>query len=123
MLDPSENSLFIVLSNPQQGKDEEFNQWYDNHHLPEVSALDGFISAKRYKVSASQMTDESQSHQYVAVYEVEKGKEALAVKSLQRAIDPRDRLLTPQDSMDALGVKSIMIECITGLVRGEDFKK
>jgi hypothetical protein len=27
---------------------DEYNRWYDEVHLPEVLALDGFVSARRY---------------------------------------------------------------------------
>ena len=35
----ADSTIQIVFSNPFEGKDDEFNEWYDNVHLPEV--LDG----------------------------------------------------------------------------------
>ena len=44
----ADRTIQIVFSNPFEGKDDEFNEWYDNVHLPEVLALPGVISAQRY---------------------------------------------------------------------------
>jgi hypothetical protein len=42
---------------------DEFNRWYDEVHLPQVLALDGFVSARRFAP-----TDDGP---YVIVYELE----------------------------------------------------
>ena len=36
------NHLFVVLSNPIEGREDEYAQWYQNVHLHDVVALDGF---------------------------------------------------------------------------------
>lgn len=43
---------------------EEFNKWYDEVHLHELLALDGFISARRLRPV-------SDDGPYVALYEIE----------------------------------------------------
>jgi hypothetical protein len=68
------NSVLIVLTNSVDGQDVEFNDWYDNVHLPEVLALDGFVSASRYKLSESQLPAEEMApsqHRYAAIYELD----------------------------------------------------
>ena len=40
----------IVFSNPAEGKDDEFNDWYDNVHIPDLLAIPGMLSAQRYKL-------------------------------------------------------------------------
>ena len=42
----------------------EYNTWYDEVHLPEVVAVDGFVSARRY----APVNDDGP---YVAMYEIE----------------------------------------------------
>ena len=34
--------LLIVMSNANEGQDDEFNDWYTNTHLGDIIALDGF---------------------------------------------------------------------------------
>mgnify|MGYP003447409978 CR=1 FL=1 len=39
------NHRLIVFTNPKEGREQDFRDWYVNTHLAEVSNLDGFISA------------------------------------------------------------------------------
>src|ERR1700722_18626892 len=74
------HAVFLVLSEPvSEADDAAYNDWYDDIHLPEVLALSGFTSARRFRMSevqlASQGGFESVSsrfpNRYVATYEVE----------------------------------------------------
>jgi len=62
-------TLYTVRSNPIKGREAEFNDWYSNTHLPEVMKVDGFLSAKRYKLSDVQMVKE-QAYGYMVIYEI-----------------------------------------------------
>jgi hypothetical protein len=59
----------IVLSSPAEGREDEYNQWYDEVHLGEVLALGPFTEATRYKVSEHQAFPAE--HDYAAVYSFE----------------------------------------------------
>jgi len=37
--------LLIVLTNPVEGKEDSFNDWYTNQNLHDVLKIDAFISA------------------------------------------------------------------------------
>ena len=37
--------MFLGLTNATEGRDDEFNDWYDNRHLPDVLAVEGFVAA------------------------------------------------------------------------------
>jgi hypothetical protein len=39
--------FYLVFSNPVEGREDEFNEWYDTVHVPEVLAVPGMISAQR----------------------------------------------------------------------------
>jgi hypothetical protein len=39
----------IVLTNPIEGRDAEFNHWYDNIHLRDVVAIPGVTGARRFE--------------------------------------------------------------------------
>jgi hypothetical protein len=61
--------IFIVMSEPVDGKEAEFNDWYNNIHLGEVVQVKGFVQAQRFKV-----TDDSAAlgkQRYIAIYECE----------------------------------------------------
>jgi len=43
--------LFLALTNPEDGRDADFNRWYDAHHVPEVLKYGrGFLSGRRYRL-------------------------------------------------------------------------
>jgi len=48
-------TLFVVKSNAQAGREDEYNSWYNNIHLPEILKIDGFLSAQRFALDAAQM--------------------------------------------------------------------
>lgn len=55
----------VAFSNAAPGCEGEFNDWYDQQHMPDVLAIPGFISAERY-VSVGEGR-----HKYMAIYEIE----------------------------------------------------
>lgn len=60
---------FVVMSNPTEGRDEEYNDWYQNIHLPELLKLDGIVSAQRFQQARN--LREGDSYRYLAIYEIE----------------------------------------------------
>lgn len=62
--------LWVVLTNAVDGKDAEFNDWYDNRHLDDVVAVPGLISAQRYQITR-QTGDTAATWAYLALYEVD----------------------------------------------------
>jgi hypothetical protein len=62
--------LLIVHSNARDGRDDEFNAWYDRQHLPDVLAVPGFVRATRF-VAQPSVHGELPEHKYLAIYEIE----------------------------------------------------
>lgn len=60
-------ALLVVDITIDPAREDEFNRWYDDEHIPEKRAAPGFYSARRFK----HFTD---PHRYLAVYEVEDGE-------------------------------------------------
>lgn len=59
----------VVLSNPIEGQDREYNDWYSNQHLQDVTAVPGFRCAQRFRLKHS--VGFEHKWQYLAIYEVE----------------------------------------------------
>jgi hypothetical protein len=53
----------IVYSGPAEGREDEYNKWYDEVHLAEFSSLPGVTSGRRFKVAGDKPTS------YAAIYE------------------------------------------------------
>jgi hypothetical protein len=68
-------SLIFAFSNPIDGKDDEFNQWYDDQHLGEVLDVPGVLAARRYDLvpTKAQKGDDSaeRPHRYLTIYELD----------------------------------------------------
>lgn len=60
----SHEYTLIVYTSPVEGREEEYNAWYDDIHLPEFSALPGVLGGRRFKVAADGKP------QYAALYEL-----------------------------------------------------
>jgi len=89
MTTQASKSYMLALGNPMPGLEDEFNEWYTNVHIKEAITVDGFVSAQRFKLSDTQMRD-SQPYKYLAIYEIESGREAEAIANLKKAIPTFD---------------------------------
>ena len=59
----------VVLSDPTQGQEEQYNRWYQDVHLPELLGLEGLKFAKRFR--RARTLGERETYSYMAVYEIE----------------------------------------------------
>lgn len=77
----------IVFSNPAEGKDDEFNDWYDNVHIPDLLAIPGMLSAQRYKLHDAEIYRMEggmpPEHRYCLIYEMEGDVDAIMSKIQQ----------------------------------------
>jgi hypothetical protein len=63
--------LFVVNSNPAEGREQEYNEWYSNRHLADLLTLPGVVSARRFVLNDAQLADVPQLFKYLALYEIE----------------------------------------------------
>jgi hypothetical protein len=57
------------FANAVDGREEEFNEWYDNTHLGDVLAVPGMIAATRYELEPIERSGPPAPGRYLAVYE------------------------------------------------------
>jgi hypothetical protein len=62
----SHEYTLIVHTSPADGREDEYNAWYDDVHLAEFSALPGVLSGRRFKVVSP---DPDAKPAYAAIYE------------------------------------------------------
>ena len=64
--------MFVESSPVSAEREAEFNDWYDNVHIPEILTIPGFQSARRFELRHSETVPADPSkRRYVAVYEIE----------------------------------------------------
>jgi len=61
-------ALLVNAMNVAPEGESDFNAWYDEEHLPSLSAVKGTLAARRYRARDD---DPDRSHQYVAIYHLE----------------------------------------------------
>jgi len=57
-----------VVTAPVVGREDEFNRWYEDTHLPEVLQVPGFVAGRRYALTGPGAAD---GPRFLAVYEIE----------------------------------------------------
>ncbi|MFI5052846.1 MAG: hypothetical protein ACHQDE_00670 [Acidimicrobiia bacterium] len=73
--------ILVAHSAAAEGRDQEFNDWYNDVHLVDILKLAGFTSARRFK-----RIDADDDTPYMAIYEVEADDLQAAQASLGPAI-------------------------------------
>ena len=59
----------VVMTSPQEGREAEYHDWYQNSHLQQVMQLPGFLSGQRYRLNTALIEDET--FPFLAIYDVE----------------------------------------------------
>jgi hypothetical protein len=78
-------ALLYVTTNAAEGREDDFNTWYDEVHVPEIlEHVDGIHAATRYK-RADASPGAADQPGYCAVYEIEADDPAVAVGNLMAA--------------------------------------
>jgi hypothetical protein len=90
----SDNNLFFALSNAAPGKDAEFNEWYDTHHIREVPETHlGFISGRRFRLNDVQRSGDGAGipspWQYLAIYQLDPSIDPAAIHEDGRSFSGR----------------------------------
>jgi hypothetical protein len=87
----SEKNLFLVFSNPTEGQEAEYNEWYDSTHVHEVLDVPGVVAAQRYALAPMDIPEVEgapspppPAHRYLAVYELESDPNEVMAEFLRR---------------------------------------
>jgi hypothetical protein len=65
-------AIIIVQSDPQEGREQEYRDWYVGQHLHDVAALPGFVRARFFEASEAQRDGVPRpEYRHLAIYELE----------------------------------------------------
>lgn len=68
----SERVFYLVFSNPvSEDRVEEFHQWYDEQHIPDVLSVPGLVSAQRIAYRDVSAAVGAPSARFGVIYEME----------------------------------------------------
>jgi len=87
-----ESAILVVSAEVIPGKDEEFDKWYNEHHIPEYSGKMPYLkSVKRYYSKRS-------NPQYIAIYEYD------SYDNLKKSMASKESNLAGEDADKQVGV-------------------
>jgi hypothetical protein len=85
----------IALTNPVEGREDEFNAWYSDVHLADVLKLPGVKAAQRFRLADVQHRPGPFEWSYMAVYEIEIDDLATTLHALKAASGTESMPLSP----------------------------
>lgn len=94
--------VLVVFSNPMAGREREYNEWYDGHHLADVLKVPGFLSAQRFTLGG---VAAGAQWKYLALYEFEADDPASALAELTKRAGTPDMVLS--EAMDLTNYSAV----------------
>jgi len=108
--------VLVVHSNATDGKEDEYNNWYNNTHLGEVTQLPGFVAGQRFAVAAEPTAGEAPKHKYLAIYEMETDDPQQALAVLGEAVSSGK--MTMSDAINTQDVAATLYGPVSDRVTG-----
>ena len=105
-------TLMLVFSNGVEGREDEYNDWYNNVHLKEVAAVEGINFAQRFTLTDAQINPE-QNWKYLALYEVDESVGADQTLKNMMAAAPG---MNMSDSLDSDNAFVSVMSSVTGKI-------
>jgi hypothetical protein len=89
--------VMVVQSRAKEGRDAEYNKWYDTTHLAQICAIAGVKSGRRFE--ATPISAGAPGLKYLTLYEIETDDPGAVMAELgKRSVSGA---ITPSDSLDA----------------------
>src|SRR5437879_2078445 len=84
--------IFLALSGPRPGRESEFDDWYENHHLQDVVRLvPGFVRGRRFRAALHQAAAQPVPWPSLAIYDLETPD----IRALHEAVRTQAPQFTP----------------------------
>jgi hypothetical protein len=110
----------VVLYNPVEGKELEFNRWLDETHVPDLLAVEGIVGAQRLRLAMTQTQPADETvHRYLTLYDIETEdieafhRMLLAGRVHRRSSDTVDRSNNSARYFEVLGSEVLGLEALS----------
>ena len=103
--------IYLLFTKVYEGRETEFNRWYDTVHIPEMlTRCKGFVAAQRFRLCDAQRPGPMPHHTHLCVYEIQGDpRESLASMDEQAARSDWSRT----DTFDYSAFSARLYEAIT----------
>jgi hypothetical protein len=92
----------VVTSGAKDGRDAEYNDWYDTTHIHDICSIPGVMSGRRY--DAIPQSPNPQPAPYLAIYELEADDPATVMAEMMRRAQAGEFVMS-----DALNIEQAQI--------------
>lgn len=73
--------VLIAFTNPVEGQEDVYHDWYNTTHISEILSVPGILSARRFKIKMADVKG-GPAWKFVAIYEVETDNLGETLKTL-----------------------------------------
>jgi hypothetical protein len=114
---------FLAFTNPTPGKEDEYNQWYEEHHLKDVLQCPGFVSARRFRLADTQFEFNTikPPYQYMALYEIETDDIQSSLQEIVKRAGTADMVMI--DAIDMSNLFAPVYQEVTPLILAQDVQR
>lgn len=63
--------VLVAFTNAAEGREDEYNEWYNKTHLVDVLKIPGIVGATRYRIAEGQHVPGGTPWKYLATYDLE----------------------------------------------------
>ncbi|CAI7975993.1 MULTISPECIES: DUF4286 family protein [Parafrankia] len=77
--------ILVVQTRPVSAeREDEYNKWYSEEHVPDILKIPGFVGARRYRVrDTADVTADPGTLEYITIYEIEADDLATPLQDLR----------------------------------------
>ena len=109
---PKQTYYQVVFTVPVDGKEDEFNTWYDNTHAPDLAGSPGFVSAQRMILERGSAKG-IPATKYLALFKIETSDIAATLKTLAA------RPSHPSPAFDSAATRGYTFRAIGPVIEGD----
>jgi hypothetical protein len=103
--------IYLLFTKVYEGREAEFNHWYDTVHIPEMlTRCTGFVAAQRFRLCDAQRPGSMPAHTHLCIYEIEGDPRESLTSMDEQAAQPD---WTRTDTFDYSAFSSRLYETIT----------
>ncbi|MGW5101846.1 hypothetical protein [Streptomyces sp. NPDC004100] len=95
---------YVVLTNPVEGREDEYNEWYTNTHVHDALKVPGFVGAQRFKLADAQRNEAPYPWKYLALYEIETDDLQKSIDELSARYNTADMVISEALHPERLGL-------------------
>jgi hypothetical protein len=85
----------LVFSNPTEGLEKEYLDWYAGQHIHDLLRIPGFIGCKFYQLSDVQLSEGERKYRYMMIWDIETDDIDSVVKDVKERMSDGRTVFSP----------------------------